>query len=162
MIVEGKKHFKGGLGVLIAALCFVIVLLIVAIVIINVNGRCECDDTAGYTLETEDEEESAEQNLTADEIAELGQQIEAAETPAEKAELLMERAIRLWYDTPSNDEKRFDEIIADLEDAEALNPTMTTAWWLYYVTEAKGDHERAAEYLDLAKKRGYDEDMGAG
>jgi predicted PurR-regulated permease PerM len=65
--------------------------------------------------------------------------------------------------------KREDYIASNTESvqkfeqkAEELNPTMESAWWIYYIEDQLGNTERAAEYLDKAVERGFDKDGGAG
>lgn len=161
-----QKRYGGGLGMLLLGLCFVIILLVVVLVLVNtLGGRCECDcEEAGegeYEIVVEDEAEEGEISVK-DYIAEVDAAINKTDDAEEKAELYISRAIKLWYVDPSANNGQMEKIVSDLKKAEELDPSMESAWWLYYIEEARGNQELAKQYLSLAEERGYEPGNGAG
>lgn len=165
------KKRKISLWMLIALglLGIVIIVLITVIITLNIKDgtkcECNCDDEGSYTIVTEDEDElsSEEQKLSADEYAaNVETAISQATTDEERAELYNAGAVDLWYYEPSSNNTYLERIRDYLQKAEELNPTMESAWWIYYIEDQLGNTERAAEYLDKAVERGFDKDGGAG
>ena len=168
--IMDNKHINFKLKSILIGLCFLITILasVAITVAIMTNTKCNCTESEeeseeeDYNLVIEDEESSEEEPVAPDQIiSQSNELIGRATTNEEKGELLLNRAITLWNYNPNPENDKKDVILTDLAQAETLNPTMESAWWIYHIEKELGNTERANEYLRIAEERGYD-GQGAG
>ncbi|MBR3172372.1 hypothetical protein IKF21_00395 [Candidatus Saccharibacteria bacterium] len=154
-ISHSKLYFVlGGLCVLAIGLGIGIV------VVLNNNGSNRVDGEVGAETSEEELEESYKD--LDDYYKEMDEKIAQAETEEEKAQLYTERAEELEARQASEEQDLTEMILADLYRAEEIAPDANTAWMIFAAENDLGNEEKAMEYLNIAKDRGYKEEEGNG
>lgn len=94
-------------------------------------------------------------------LAETDKQIESITSSEEKAYIYKKRAFDLYKEMEKGEDLS-KLILADVYKAEEINPTIDSAYNIYYFEDKIGSKEKANEYLRIAEERGFDKKKGRG
>ena len=176
------KDNNRNLVVILCLLLTVILGLIVGIVLVNrsLGTKTSEDQESQDIIVYDDGEEDDASGIGADDVVfddvvddpvgdakdmdgiveKMQQAIDEAVDNESKSIMLLNRAYMMYNATLDGETKYNEQILRDAYLAEKINPTIQTAIGIHEFEKAFGDTDKAEEYLEIAKGRGYIEQVG--
>lgn len=166
------KRGKGGLITILVVLIVLIIGLSVGIWFLAQNNGGENQKVENEEMQGDQEvldflneneyEEEYEEYTAENYIKWINDDIEKTTDPEEKAELYIYLAGQLYNFQLSGAGDYKDIILESSYKAESIYPTINSAYAIYMFESEFGNEEKALEYLNIAKERGYEDVPGEG
>ena len=165
--MEKLKKKKNGLKLVLAILIILIIALSIGIWFLVQNNKegnqeTENEETSDTQEVLEFSDEEYEEYTAENYIKWVNNDIEETTDLEEKASLYMDLAGQLYNFQLSGEGDYKDIILESSYKAESIYPTSNSAYNIYMFESEFGNKEKALEYLNIAKERGYEDVYGEG